>query len=123
VRDALISNMAVRIVVLGALVMVAAAVATYVGLRLRTTYSLDYRITALQHEVETLAAQLKAMDRDITIRVSVLERVIYGQALPEIADVQNTPTPVEVWQRNRDRLLRERLDRLERWRLDHQEKH
>jgi hypothetical protein len=115
--------MAVRIVVLGALVMVAAAVATYVGLRLRTTYSLDYRITALQHEVETLAAQLKAMDRDITIRVSVLERVIYGQALPEIADVQNTPTPVEVWQRNRDRLLRERLDRLERWRLDHQEKH
>jgi hypothetical protein len=101
-------------------------VITYFGLRLRVTYNLSAEFAQLQAEHRDMMALSNQRLQELRARLDEMERVLFGDVLAKIEKTQKTATPKlpipDVWQRNRDRELRDRLDALEKWRLQQEAK-
>jgi anti-sigma factor ChrR (cupin superfamily) len=94
--------------------------ATYIGLRLRVTYTLNARVERLMAEQSALMQQNDQFHDQISARLDELERLMFGEVLAKI-DTSAPGTPrttasVQLWQKNRDAELRKRLAALEQWR-------
>lgn len=93
---------------------------TYVGLRLHATYVLRTELSLLEAKVDRNAIDAQTIHRHTEGRLDDIERLLFGDVLNSIqkpASRPSKPSAVELWQRNRDRELRARLDALERMRL------
>jgi len=101
------------------------SVSTYVGLRLRATYYTESEVLWLRSEYETLQRDHRVMLERAERRLSELEQSVYGQLEPaHRAEPPVSPLPIlrETWSINRDRVLLERIQKLERWRLQQESK-
>lgn len=123
---ALINDKWLRAVIIGALVVFVLSVSTYVGLRLRATYYTESEVLWLRSEYETLHRDHRMMLERTERRLLELEQSVYGQLEPAHRTEPPVPSRVpilrETWSINRDRLLLERIQRLERWRLQQESK-
>ncbi len=124
--DRLLSEAARKTFVLWVLFFVAVAFATYVVLRIHVTYQIQRDLALLKASAAELAADKDSLRRDCAQRLDVLEQTLFGEVLPKqgrLADVPQANTirlsRIEVYQQNTNKELRARLERLERWRLDH----
>lgn len=89
----------------------------YTTIRLRATYINQKQIEQLTAQLAATHAQC-ASDKAILMRGIVgLEQSVYGQATAEPVERRVIVTPA--WFINREKRLLDRLDSLERWRLDH----
>ena len=117
-----ISDRWIRIIVISLAVVAFISYETYVALRLRATYTNQADLARLRSELEDTRRRgggaLRVMDQ----RISALETSVYGELEPANAQHQDRPRvivqPREQWSVNRERDLRERLERLERWRME-----
>lgn len=108
----------VRMVLVGCLTAVLLGAVTYVLVRLRVTYRLQSDLSLINAEIRDLHKQLEFYDRNCDVRLSELEREVLGQVTPQPPKLGRTgPSRIELWQRNRDQELRDRIRALERWRL------
>lgn len=101
-----------------------AAVATsfimYTALRLRVTYQLERDVAELRSTSEELARTIVALRSEAASRLDLIERTLFGEVAAKLKEPPTPATmPVQPWQRNRDRELRDRILRLEEWRLQH----
>lgn len=97
-------------------VILAASVAAHTVLRLRVTYDVQREIAALRMEIAERDRVAADVRREYGGRLDLIERNLYGDVAAALAAPPTTST-VELWQRNRDRELRDRIQRLEEWRL------
>lgn len=108
-------RMAVTAIVFATLV----GYASYIGLRLRVTYSLNAQVEKLAADAAvTHALHLQVHDQ-INARLDELERLMFGEVLAKIDAVPGKPrtiASVQLWQKNRDEELRKRIAALEQWR-------
>jgi hypothetical protein len=101
---------------------------TYVGLRLRATYNLATEVGLLRQKYDQVLIDATSIHVHIEERLDKMERFLFGDVLESLqktgaAPPKTTPsttppsTSIQVWQRTRDKELRDRLDMLERLRL------
>lgn len=97
------------------------AFVAYATFRLRVTYELQTALAQFQAERASLFEANRREHQAVSERLDELERVLFGDVLVKIAAQLKAAKPpmtaMQVWQRNRDRELRDRLTRLEEWRL------
>lgn len=86
------------------------------------SYRNRVKFELFQREWDSHAQAVKVFEAGIRNEVDGMYRTLYTD--PDLkADVTVPPTPprepssVEIWQRNRDKELRDRIGRLEQWRL------
>ncbi len=119
----MINDKWVRAVIIGTVVVCVLSIGTYIGLRLRATYYTEYEVLKLRSEHETLQRDYRAVLERLDNRLSELEQSVYGQLEPAHTATEKQarpvvrPIPREIWAINRDKELRERIRRLELWRL------
>lgn len=87
-------------------------------LRAQTTYALESRFIQLESACRDQHAQQAAAIADMDNRLDLLERTIFGDVIPKIDKSKGATVPMleELHFRN-ERELRQRVERLERWRL------
>ncbi len=74
-------------------------------------------VAKLQSDVANMQQQHAAQLETLNARVDQLERVLFGDVVAKIEKSPLRPNAVELWQRNRDKELRDRIRQLELWRL------
>lgn len=97
-------------------------VVMYIVFRLSAMQGWQNDLTLLQARVEELEKLTRIMNESHSSRLDYLERTVYGDLLSKVMQPAPASPPVarfETWQLNREKELRARLDRLERWRLEH----
>jgi polyhydroxyalkanoate synthesis regulator phasin len=103
------------------------AVVVFITLRLYAGYIAQARIGALEQQVLTLERQHETEIKAQDAQLSEIETVLFGTIEPKVEETaakvaQRLPsslsTRVELWQKNRDQELRDRIERLERSLLD-----
>ncbi len=108
-----------RWVIAAAVIIVAASWTTYVALRLLRTYEMEAQLVAMDSRLTAADQQIAVLTDALRTRMDVVERIVFGawesleDQVIEVSKKQ-APTGVQVWQKNRDRELRERLGQLER---------
>jgi hypothetical protein len=93
--------------------------AVAVVFHIRAARDLGLELTRLQVQVTGLADRNDLLQREAQERLTVIERTLFGDVVAKL-DKPGGAAPqarVELWQLNRDRDLRDRLARLEQWRL------
>src|SRR5262249_49463713 len=95
------------------LVVLGATTALFIALWVYTLYRVQRETTLLRLAVEAHQADRVKLDEAIRQELDTIYRTLY--APPETEPRQ--PSTVELWQRNRDKELRDRIARLEQWRL------
>jgi hypothetical protein len=90
----------------------------YAGLRLHTTYANASNLAILTAEYEAHLRTDQAQHKQMQDWLKTIDAALYAP-IPEKPSptVIRKPTAVETWQVNRDKELRERINRLEQWRL------
>jgi hypothetical protein len=110
------------LVVLALLCAALVAFVAYTTFRLRVTYAVQTEVATMRAERRNIVAENDREHDALVARLDELERVLFGEVLGKITDQLKQAKPpitaVQVWQRNRDRELRDRLARLEQWRLE-----
>lgn len=101
--------------------------ATYVGLRLKATYGMRTEVALLQQKVDEALTEREAAHAQVNTRLDEIERFLFGEVLASLMTTapqppSERPTPVQLWQRNRDKELRTRLDTLERLRVQNEQR-
>lgn len=89
----------------------------YCYLRVRTVYENQLAVAVLRADVRELEERHSAQIKELEHRADELEKVLYGDVVAKLAKQPPGPTRIEIWQRNRDKELRERLIAIERWRM------
>jgi hypothetical protein len=99
---------------------------TYVGLRLRATYEIRTEMGLLNQKFNLVMADAESLHIHIEERLDAIEKFLFGDVLESLMTTKAQtpsavplprPTVVQLWQQNRDKELRERLDALERHHL------
>lgn len=120
-----ISDRWLRLIVIGMVVFGLIAGGMYVALRLRATYTNQADVARLQAEVEAFHKLGGDRLRMIEERLESLEQTVYGQLEPAVSQPHPEPRPRVIreppWSLNRDRELRERIRRLEMWRMQQEQ--
>jgi hypothetical protein len=89
----------------------------FIGLWARVIYVVKRDAHLMQLDIAAYRKDRAAKDTAIRVELDNIYRTLYSP--PEIATPQpRQPSQVELWQRNRDKELRDRINRLERWRLE-----
>jgi hypothetical protein len=90
----------------------------YAGVRVYTSYRNTAQLAILRTEFDEHVKTQRATDKSLQEWIKALDAAIYAP-IPEkpVAPALRKPTAVELWQLNRDKELRERIQRLEQWRL------
>jgi hypothetical protein len=90
----------------------------YAGLRLHTTYQNSSEIALLRTEFDDHLKTDKVLYAAMQEWLKAIDAALYAP-IPEkpVPAATRKPTAVETWQLNRDKELRERINRLEQWRL------
>lgn len=95
----------------------------YITIRLRTLYNIQTEIAHLKAEHRHVKQELETQLNGNGIRIDQLERILFGDVIAQLekkvqadAAKQKPPPPtwVELWQKNRDKELRDRIVELER---------
>lgn len=96
----------------------------YITLRLRALHDLETTVRALQIEHADLLRGYTLKLEETHGRLDTLERVLFGDIVAKVYSVHpGTPAAkpvfgkVETWMLNQNKLMDERIDRLEAWRL------
>jgi len=92
---------------------------TFAVIRLRDTYVLETRVNQLDGTVQNVLLQRTVILADLDARLDLLERAMFGDIIPKM-DRKATTQPesrLEALLLQNDKELRERIQRLERWRL------
>lgn len=90
----------------------------YAGARLHTTYRNASELALVHAELRDHLKNDAVLDAALKDWVKALDAAIYAPIPDKPVPVgTRKPTAVETWQVNRDRELRERLQRLEQWRM------
>jgi hypothetical protein len=96
---------------------------TFIVTRLRATYKMQTELQILKSQHEEVVKQNEAIKTDTAIRLDELERFLFGDVVEKLQKAESkpviAPAQLQRWMVNRDKDLRDRLDRLERWRLEH----
>lgn len=96
---------------------------TYTVLRIHVTYELQRDFALLKATNEQLLEQINLQDGQLRLRIDYLEQTVYGEIQPKQEELANLKAPamrtskIEIDQQNANKEIRQRLDRLERWRL------
>jgi ABC-type dipeptide/oligopeptide/nickel transport system permease component len=98
-------------------------IVVFIALRLYAGYIAQARIGALEQQVLTLERQHEVTLKAYDAQLSEIETVLFGTIEPKVQEnavniQQRLPARVELWQKNRDKELRNRIERLERLSLD-----
>lgn len=89
----------------------------FVSLWARVIYVVRRDERLLQLDIAAYRKDRAAKDAAIRAELDNIYRTLYSP--PEVPTPQpRQPSQVELWQRNRDKELRDRITRLERWRLE-----
>jgi len=79
-------------------------------------YSLRREVTLLRIEQEATERERQVWRNSVRKELDTIYQTLYSP--PEaVTPLPRTPSQVELWQRNRDKELRDRIARLEQWRL------
>ena len=118
-----ISDRWLRIILISLGVVAFISYETYVALRLRATYFNQAEIVRLRADLDDTKRRGGGALRVLDQRISALESSVYGELEPANAQHQDRSPrvivqPREQWSVNRERDLRQRLERLERWRME-----
>lgn len=89
---------------------------TYMLARIRIVQRNSTELVALSAHLEALRMANDANLRDINNRLDEIERVLFGDVVEKLEKRPPGPNRIELWQQNRDKELRDRILRLERWR-------
>jgi len=105
-------------VMIGIIIGVNVVMGTYIAVSLYAIQQWRVEIAGLQSEIRGLRETDVEIKRAASIRLDVIEHTLFGDVLVKL-DTKATAAPnrVETWQLNRDKELRNRLQRLEEWRL------
>jgi hypothetical protein len=99
--------------------MIAILLATtllFIGLWAWVLYGVRRDARLLQLDIAAYRKDRAAKEDAIRAELDTIYRTLYSS--PEVATTQpRQPSQVELWQRNRDKELRDRIMRLEQWRL------
>lgn len=109
----------VRMVLASAVVCVLLGYGAFTTFRLRVTYSNQRELNVLRDDLRDVRNQIDIMDRSFDERLGAIEQTVFGELQPKIWEQQHRPQSTE-WSANRDRDLRERIRRLEQWRIETQ---
>lgn len=119
-----------RNVAIGVAVAIIAGICFYAILRFRVTYQLESDNAKLSSQITELAARQEALHKSVNERLDLLEAFLYGSIVPSLQDESRAKTQETrrsnlpaIWQKNRDRELRERIQQLEQWRLEMMQKY
>jgi hypothetical protein len=116
-----LTSRGIRWIYTGAIVIALVTFSTYVSLRLRVTYRLQYSVARVGDELRAYKNSSDLIHESLAVRLDNLERAIYADLLnlPKGEAVKSArPPSVDQWQINRDQELRKRIQQLEQWRLD-----
>jgi hypothetical protein len=108
------------IAVVGLMVAFVLVVGAVVVLRVRVTYDLQSQFNQHRIEHEQLTTVSAVQNRDVIARVDSLERVLFGDVVTKLMEQENKTKPIappvrlQQWMVNRDKDMRERLERIER---------
>jgi cell division protein FtsL len=127
--DRLFTDSVMRVLTVIAATMIIVAASLIIIVNTIALNRLRQHLATLDVEIGAKAEKQAAVNQEILKRMETLEHIVFGawEAL-EDKIVENTkklsptsmPTQVQVWQKNRDLELRERIARMERelWRRD-----
>ena len=97
---------------------------TFIALRLRAVYRMEHTVRLMQIEHADLMRGYTLKFEESQQRLDTLERVLFGDIVAKVYSAHGgkpTAKPVfgkvEQWMLNQNKLLDERLDQLEAWRL------
>jgi len=91
---------------------------TFITLRLRETYRMQSDLVKLMSDHGTLQGEVMRLEKAYGERFDDLERVLFGDVVAKL--LKEEPKPVQAplrlqnWMMNRDKDMRERLERIER---------
>lgn len=98
-----------------ALTFIVIIVTALLGALTRMVYRINANQVWIMLTLENLAKDRAAKDAEVRNALNDIYRTLYATPEPS-ATPPRRPSSVELWQQNRDKELRERLIRLERWR-------
>lgn len=101
-------------------IALAASMVTYNSFRINAVSRLSQQVVILQDEVKQQDRINAQRIEDLSARLDEIERILFGEVLAKLEKVPKTPSGIALWQKTRDQELRERISRLERWRLEHE---
>lgn len=81
---------------------------------IRVIYTNAAQIAEVNSEIVEMQKIHSSKMSEMSMRLDMLEKVLFGDVLSKIAA---QPKGIETWQQNRDREMRERISKLELWRL------
>lgn len=90
----------------------------YTTIRINNLSRLGQELSRVQGEIDIIRMRHESMISDANSRLDSIERVLYGDVVAKLQKVPQA-TRLEVWQQNREKELRERINQLERWRNRH----
>lgn len=95
-------------------------------LRCYSTYGLNAQARENRRRIDELVQQLQTINHDQNARIESLEQAVFGDIEPKVHDhdkkLETKPArATDKWQMNRDNELRDRIRRLEEWRLQQRE--
>lgn len=108
-----------RLIVIAIATTALLAAGTYIVLRLRATYSNQAELQRIKADNEDFKRRGAGAVRILSQRIEALESSVYGELEPAVKN--GLPPRVIIrrdgWSENRDKELRDRIRRLELWRL------
>ena len=97
--------------------------ATYTVLRIHVTYELQQDFALIKAAHVQMLEQMKMRDDEAEMRLRYLEQTVYGEIQPKQQQLTKDnpqllrPSRIELYQQNTNKELRQRLERLENWRV------
>ena len=110
-KNALTARGLVWMSVLSLVVCVLLLSAAYLVMRVRTLTTVQAQIVQLEAEQRDLRGKHDVVVKEIDGRIGEIERTLFGDVVVKLEQPKAAPRPsaVELWQRNRDRELRDTL--------------
>jgi len=99
----------------GTLVIFIAAALLFFVLWIYAVYQIRQDIAILRNQFRAHEADRGTKDAAFRAELDTIYRTLY--APPDVTVPDRQPSQVELWQRNRDKELRDRINRLEQWRM------
>lgn len=96
------------------LIIIIIALSFFVIIRIRVTYRLETDLAILRQQITDQTKELADARKEAQKALDDMAVTVYGP----LTTLKRRPSSVEIWQRNRDKELRDRIHRLEQWRYE-----